>query len=53
MFFWLENGLYELADKGAANVDAITARVNLHADSYGGRGEFQKGIFYEGIFTDI
>jgi putative chitinase len=37
--FWVENGLQLLADKGAtgADVDRITAKVNLHTDSYAGR----------------
>ncbi|OWP36618.1 glycoside hydrolase family 19 protein [Pseudomonas nitroreducens] len=56
VFFWLKNGLYELADKGGgpSNVDAITARVNLHTDSYGDRQRNFKRIYAnESIFTNI
>lgn len=56
VFFWLENGLYELADKGSSptNVDSITARVNLHTDSYGDRQNNFKRIYSdESIFTYI
>ncbi len=37
--FWIRNGLHLLADKGAtgADVDRITAKVNLHTDSYAAR----------------
>ncbi|AZD32624.1 hypothetical protein [Pseudomonas chlororaphis] len=39
VFFWLKNKLYEIADKGDAPefVNAITAKINLHTDSYGDR----------------
>ncbi|MFJ3263746.1 hypothetical protein ACIPK7_26135 [Pseudomonas sp. NPDC086581] len=56
VFFWLENGLYELADNGGSpvNVDSITERVNLHTDSYGDRRKNFKRIFAdEAIFSDI
>lgn len=37
--FWIRNRLHLLADKGdtGAAVDAITAKVNLHTDSYASR----------------
>lgn len=56
VFFWLKNGLYELADKGGSpsHVDAITARVNLHTDSYGDRqNNFRRIYADEKIFSDI
>ncbi|MCV4265979.1 glycoside hydrolase family 19 protein [Pseudomonas capsici] len=39
VFFWLKNKLYEIADKGEAAefVNAITAKINRHTDSYGDR----------------
>ncbi|MBX8548027.1 chitinase [Pseudomonas cichorii] len=39
VFFWLKNKLYEVADKGDGSefVNSITAKINLHTDSYGDR----------------
>ncbi|GFM84869.1 hypothetical protein PSCICO_02680 [Pseudomonas cichorii] len=39
VFFWLKNKLYEIADKGDGSefVNSITAKINLHTDSYGDR----------------
>lgn len=39
VFFWLKNSLFEIADKGDAPelVNSITAKINLHTNSYGDR----------------
>lgn len=39
--YWVRNKLHLLADMGAtgADVDRVTAKVNLHTDSYAGRRE--------------
>ena len=51
-FFWVTNHLPELADHGSmpAQVNAITAVVNLHTDSYAARVENFQAIWNRGDF---
>jgi putative chitinase len=55
IFFWLTNGLPELADSGLTDeaTDAITARINLHTDSYEDRRNFMHDIRDGGQFDGI
>jgi predicted chitinase len=49
--FWLNNKLYEIADKGSAPdvVDLITAVVNKHTNSYGDRRANFKDLWSKGV----
>ena len=54
VYFWLREELYRIADQGDTEVivDKITAKVNLHTDSYEKRREHFKNIREENIFKD-
>lgn len=49
--FWLNNKLYEMADKGGAPdvVDLITAVVNKYTNTYGERRANFKDLWSEGV----
>jgi predicted chitinase len=51
--FWLNNRLYEIADKGSASevVDSITAVVNKHTTSYPDRRRIFVGLLREGALN--
>lgn len=55
IFFWLTNGLPELADAGLTDeaTDAITARINLHTASYEDRRNLMHDIRDGGQFDGI
>ncbi|WP_202637159.1 hypothetical protein [Cronobacter dublinensis] len=54
VYFWLREELYRIADQRDTEVivDKITAKVNLHTDSYEKRREHFKKIREENIFKD-
>lgn len=55
IFFWLSNGLSELADAGLTDdaTDAITARINLNTASYADRRNLMHDIRDGGQFDGI
>lgn len=54
VYFWHREELYGVADQGDTEVivDKITAKINLHTDSYEKRREHFKNIREENIFED-
>jgi predicted chitinase len=52
VYFWLREELYLVADKGDSEkvVDEITAKVNLHTDSYAKRQKHYKNIVSKSVF---
>ncbi|EKM0378399.1 hypothetical protein PTT41_004132 [Cronobacter turicensis] len=54
VYFWLREGLYNEADRGDTGVivDTITAKVNLHTNSYEKRRMHFERISKENVFAD-
>lgn len=55
VYFWISNGLPELADEGFADsvVDKITAVINLKTDSYSARRSNFHAIWKGGLFDGV
>jgi predicted chitinase len=55
IYFWIANGLPELADEGFADgvVDKITAVINLKTDSYTARSSNFHAIWKAGLFDGV
>jgi predicted chitinase len=55
IYFWISNGLPELADEGFADsvVDKITAVINLKTDSYSDRKRNFHAIWKAGLFDGV
>ncbi|HAY0637100.1 TPA: hypothetical protein JS394_002073 [Serratia rubidaea] len=54
VYFWLRENLYAIADVGSAGaiVDKITAKVNLHTDSYEKRRKHFENIMNKKMFVE-
>jgi predicted chitinase len=54
VYFWLRENLYSIADTGSTGVivDKITAKVNLHTDSYAKRRKHFENISNKKIFVE-
>jgi len=57
MFFWVDNGLFAIADRGVNNsaANAITRAINRLTPeaSYRARRDNVKALFRSGVFSNI